>query len=486
MDKNRPENNLRTWLGLAVLALPTLVLAVETSVTYLALPYLSKDLNATGIEQLWIVDIYGFVLASLLITMGNLGDRIGRRKLLLIGAMFFAMASALAAFAPTVGLLIFARVLMGIAGATLMPSTLALISNLFTDKKQRSMAIGVWMSCFMVGMIIGPLLGGYFIEKFYWGSVFLLAIPPMITLLIAGPFLLPEFKTHKGKSTDLISVGLSLLTIMPLVFGLKNLAFQELGMYSLLGIVVGIIFGFTFVRRQKIIDHPLLDVSLFKNLTFSTVVFVMLVVAVLMGGTALLLNQYLQLVQGFSPLITGLWGVPQAVGMLFASIITPILAQRIRQETLIVVGLVIAALGFMLIFISPVGWFPLAIAGFVLATIGVAPTLVLGTGIILSAVSPEKSGSAAAISETSNQLGVALGVALIGSLAAVIFSNQISVPGGSGLDAISIINSSAQHDVIVAAQNAFAKSFSTVAAIGAAIFAGLAVLVHFIYKNKEK
>ncbi len=212
----------REWIGLAVLALPTLLASLDMSVLFLALPHLSADLGANSSQQLWILDIYGFMLAGFLVTMGTLGDRIGRRRLLMFGATAFGLASIVAAWSTSAEMLILARAALGIAGATLMPSTLALIRNMFHDARQRGVAIAVWMSCFMVGTAIGPLIGGVMLSMFWWGSVFLLAVPVMVILLVAAPTLLPEYRDAAAGRVDLTSVVLSLAAILPVIYGLKE------------------------------------------------------------------------------------------------------------------------------------------------------------------------------------------------------------------------------------------------------------------------
>ena len=220
---NQPATR-REWIGLAVLALPTLLLSVDVSVLFLALPKLSAALGADAIEQLWILDIYSFLLAGLLITMGNVGDRIGRRKLLLIGGAGFAAASVLAAFSTTPEMLIASRALLGIAGATLAPSTMALIRNMFQDPRQMGIAIGVWFTCFMGGMLVGPIIGGVLLEHFWWGSAFLLGVPVMLLLLVLGPRFLPEYKAAEPGRIDPLSVALSLVAVLLVIWGLKELA----------------------------------------------------------------------------------------------------------------------------------------------------------------------------------------------------------------------------------------------------------------------
>ncbi|MGH3546433.1 MAG: MFS transporter, partial [Mycobacteriales bacterium] len=263
-----PLAGRKEWLGQAVLALPTLLLALDMSVLYLALPYLSADLGADSTQQLWIIDIYGFLIAGFLIAMGNLGDRIGRRRLLMIGGTAFAIISIIAAYAPSAELLIASRAALGVAGATLMPSTLALISNMFRNAKQRGTAIGIWVSCFLVGASVGPLIGGLLLEHFWWGSVFLLGVPVMVLLLATAPVLLPEFRNADAGRLDLSSVGLSLGAILPVIYGIKELAKHGLEPTPIATIALGALLGAAFLRRQRRLADPLLDVSLFGNRAF--------------------------------------------------------------------------------------------------------------------------------------------------------------------------------------------------------------------------
>ena len=266
----------RQWIGLGVLALPTLLLALDMSVLYLALPHLAADLAPSSTQLLWIMDIYGFMIAGFLVTMGTLGDRIGRRRLLLIGAAAFGAASVFAAYSSSAEMLIAARTLLGVAGATLMPSTLALISNMFKDPKQRAVAIAVWMSCFMGGTAIGPVVGGVMLQVFWWGSVFLIGVPVMVVLLVASPLLLPEYRDRSAGRLDLASVALSLATILPIIYGLKELAKDGLAVGPLAAIAAGAVVGVVFLRRQRRLDDPMLDLTLFQNRSFSAGLGVML------------------------------------------------------------------------------------------------------------------------------------------------------------------------------------------------------------------
>ena len=303
----------REWLGLAVLMLPTLLIVMDLTVLHLAVPHLSTELKPTSAQLLWIVDIYGFLIAGSLITMGTLGDRIGRRRLLLIGAAAFGVASVLAAFAQSATMLIACRALLGIAGATLMPSTLALIRNMFADPQQRSMAIGIWISGFSAGSAIGPLVGGVLLQYFWWGSVFLLGVPVMVLLLILGPWLLPEYRDPKAGRIDLLSAALSLAAVLLTIYGVKQFAQEGLGLWSTLSVTLGITLGVVFVQRQRVLADPFVDLNLFRLPVFSAAMVMYTLGVFVSFGAFLFIAQYLQLVLGLSPIAAGLWSVPGAI-----------------------------------------------------------------------------------------------------------------------------------------------------------------------------
>ncbi len=317
----------REWIGLAVLALPTLLVSIDVFVMLLALPHLSEALQASSTQQLWIMDMYGFALSGFMITMGTLGDRIGRRRLLLFGGAAFGAASVLAAFSTSAPMLIGARAILGVAGATLAPCTLALITNLFRDPRQRGLAIGIWLACFMGGAMIGPVVGGFMLAHFWWGSVFLLGVPAMVLLLVLGPVLLPEQRGGAGR-LDLRSVALSLAAILPFIFGVKEIAKSGPGTSALAALVVGAFFGVRFVRRQRRLADPLLDLRLFRNRPFSTALTSVLLGTMLMGALMMFITQHFQIVQGMSPLRTGLWMLPAVVLGTAGVLVAPLLARR--------------------------------------------------------------------------------------------------------------------------------------------------------------
>ncbi len=320
----------REWLGLAVIALPCMLYSMDLTVLNLALPRIAADLRPSGATKLWIIDIYGFFVASLLITMGNLGDRIGRRRLLLIGATAFGVASVVAAMSRTTGMLIVARAVLGIAGATLAPSTLSLIRNMFLDPRQRTVAIGVWTASYSTGGAIGPLLGGLVLQRFHWGSVFLLGVPVMALLLVTGPLLLPESRNPSAKRLDLGSAVLSLAAVLSAIYGLKISVQDGVTRLPLLAVGIGIGLGALFVRRQRHLAEPLVELRLFRTRAFSVSLATYLLVTLVTFGAYVVVGQHLQLVAGLSPLGAGVWMLPWSASYVFGSFLSPLLARRVQ------------------------------------------------------------------------------------------------------------------------------------------------------------
>ncbi|MEV0153841.1 MFS transporter [Micromonospora sp. NPDC050686] len=488
----------REWLGLAVLALPTLLLSLDVSVLFLALPHLSTDLGADSTQQLWILDIYSFMLAGFLVTMGTLGDRIGRRRLLLIGAAAFGVTSVVAAYATSPGMLIAARALLGIFGATLMPSTMALIRNMFRDPKQMAAAIGIWFACFMGGMTLGPLVGGALLTSFWWGSAFLLGVPFMALLLVAGPALLPEYRDASAGRLDLTSVALSLATILPVIYGLKGIARNGWGIASVAAVVAGVLVGAVFVRRQHRLTSPLLDLRLFANRTFSSALAIGMATGIVMAGISFTSIMYLQAVGGLSPLNAGLWLIPQNIAMVAGLMVAPSLARFIRPAYLMAGGLLVAGAGLLVqTRTEAAGGVATVVVGLTLAGLGISPAMALTMPLLLGAAPPEQAGSAAAISETSGEFGVALGIAALGSLATVVYRAHLTLPAGTptavdeaARQGITNAESAAQHlpgalgaELLDAARAAFTTGLTTVAGVGVAALVGLAVLAAVAFRH---
>jgi len=310
----------REWIGLAVIALPCLLYSMDLTVLNLALPAISAELGPTSTQLLWIVDIYGFLLAGMLIPMGTLGDRIGRRRLLLIGAAAFGVASVIAAFSSSAEMLIASRAALGVAGATLAPSTLSLIRNMFHDPQQRRFAIGAWITSYSAGGAIGPVLGGILLEHFWWGSVFLVGVPVMALLLAVGPALLPEFRDPRASRPDLLSAVLSLAAVLSVIYGIKRIAEHGVAWFAVLAILAGLMVEAAFVRRQRKLADPLMDLGLFRLPAFSAALAVYTLATFVAFGAYLFIAQYLQLVLGMSPLRAGLWMLPFFFGFIAGSL----------------------------------------------------------------------------------------------------------------------------------------------------------------------
>jgi DHA2 family multidrug resistance protein-like MFS transporter len=489
-----PRAGRREWLGLAVLALPCLVYAMDLTVLNLALPKLSEDLQPSSAQLLWIVDIYGFLVAGLLVTMGTLGDHIGRRRLLLAGAAAFAVASVLAAWSTSAGMLIAARALLGVAGATLAPSTLSLIRNMFTDPRQRTVAVSVWITSFAVGGAVGPLVGGVLLEWFWWGSVFLVAVPVMALLLVLGPRLLPEFRDPAAGRLDLASAALSLAAVLAAIYGLKQLAQDGPGWLAVGCMLAGLLVGVGFVRRQRRLADPLIDVRLLGNRAFSAALTTNLLSFFVGFGALLFTAQYLQLVLGLSPLEAGLWSLPSSAGFILGSMATPLLVRRAAPVAVMAAGLALAAVGFGLLTQLPSSsGLPLLVTGSVIFSLALAPVDTLATDLAVGAAPPERAGAASAITETSAEFGGALGIAILGVIGTAVYRAQMAeaVPAGVPDQAAAAARDTLGGAVAVAGQlpervgaallevarEAFTQALHLAAAVSAAASLAFAILV---------
>ena len=423
-----PRATAREWAGLGVLALALLLLAVDATVLDLAVPAISADLAPSTPQLLWIIDVYSFVLAGLLVVMGNLGDRIGRRRLLLIGAVGFGIASALAAWAVSPEMLIAARVLQGVAGATLMPATLGLIRSMFQDARQRTLAIGVWSAMAGGGAAAGPLVGGWLLEHFWWGSVFLVNLPVMLVLLALAPLLIPESRDPNPGRFDALSAVLSMLALVPVVYAVKETAAHGPTVAALLVGLAGVLAGVLFVRRQRRLADPMLDLRLFALPRFRVAVFTNLLAVFALAGVLFFGSQYLQLVLGRSPLEAGLLMLPGLAASVLGSLAAAWLVRRWRAAVVLAGALVVTAFGaaaFLLV--DAVSGAEAFVRGFVGIGLGAGVAMTVAADLVVGSAPAERAGAAAAISETAYETGLALGVALLGSTVMAIFRRGLDL-----------------------------------------------------------
>ncbi|MDQ1127496.1 DHA2 family multidrug resistance protein-like MFS transporter [Microbacterium sp. SORGH_AS 505] len=426
----------RGWAALAVLMLPVLLVSVDNTVLSFALPEIARDLTPTSAQQLWIIDVYPLVLAGLLVTMGSLGDRLGRRRLLMIGATGFAVISALAAFAPSAELLIVARAAMGFFGAMLMPSTLSLLRSIFTDRDQRRLAIAVWASMFSAGSALGPIVGGVLLEQFAWGSVFLLAVPVLVPLLVLAPILVPESRDPKPGRIDPLSIVLSMATMVPIVYAIKEFAVHGPGVLPVVLVLAGLAFGWMFVRRQLRSDAPMLDMRLFRQGAFTGALLVNLLSVVALVGFLYFVTQHLQLIVGLSPLQAGLALVPGLVLMIVSGLAVVPISRRVSPRVVVPVALALSVAAYVMIALSTdAAALGTLIAAFGLLGLGIGAAETVSNELILATAPPAKAGAASAVSETAYELGAVLGTAVLGGILTALYRSGIRLPEGVPADA---------------------------------------------------
>jgi DHA2 family multidrug resistance protein-like MFS transporter len=489
----------REWVGLAVLGLPTFLVSMDFSVLYLCVPHLTADLAPSGVQQLWIVDVYGFLIAGFLVTMGTIGDRIGRKKLLLIGGAVFGVASISAAFSTSPEMLIASRALLGVAGAAVTPSVLALVTGMFADENERSRALAIYLTCFMGGATLGPLVGGVLLNYFWWGSVFLVAVPGIVLLLAFGPSLLPDRRAPRAGKLDPVSVVLSLAAILPFVYGLKALARNGWQWFPAVALVFGIAVGVVFVQRQRRLEQPLLDLRMFGNRTFSSALVLSFVTAMVGAGTLLLVTLYLQNVIGLTPLAAGLLLVVPNVIMIIGNLSTPPLATHIRPAYLIAGGLIVAGAGYTTFTLADTTSGPWMIfIAMCVVMLGTAPLAALCNHLAMGTVPPDKAGSGASILQTTIEFALGLGIATLATLGTVVYRNNVegslaAVPPDAAdaaresidraVAAAGQLPAEQSGALLAAARDAFTSGVHVVGVVSAVFYAGLAVLAVRAFKR---
>ncbi|MGR3932969.1 MFS transporter [Streptomyces sp. BRA346] len=416
---------LRSWLGLVVILGPVLLVSMDGSILFLAMPRISQALAPTADQALWILDVYGFAVGSLLIAFGNLGDRYGRLKLLLIGATVFGAGSAGAAFAPGPELLIVCRAVMGVAGATLLPSALAVLSELFPDPRLRARAIGIFAAAFAAGFAVGPIVGGALLERFWWGSVFLVNLPAIAVFVAVAPILLGEVRETRHGRVDGLSLVTSAGGLLLTVYGLKHVAAQGVSVPPVVAMAFGAASLVWFARRQRHLDHPLIDFSLFRDRVFTIAIITGLLPLAAWSVAAYLTGVYLQSVLGLTVLHAALLALPGAVVLTVTCVVTPMAVGRFGKRAALIVCHFSIAAGVVLLLPTTVtggvGWY---VASTALAGVGFGISFSVVADTAVAAVPAERAGAAGAIAETSNEIGNALGIALLGSLATLVFRLQ--------------------------------------------------------------
>lgn len=488
----------RRWFALGVLTLAVLLIGVDGTVLALATPFIGQDLGASNTAILWIGDIYSFVLAGLLISMGSLGDRIGHKKLLLCGATAFAVISVITAYSSSPEMLIVTRALLGVAGATLTPATLALVRGLFPDSRERSVAVGIWASAFSAGAAFGPIVGGVLLEHFWWGSVFLINVPVMVVLLIGGLILLPEHRNPQPGPWDLPSVGLSMLGMLGVVYAIKEGA--ALGLRADVGAaaVVGAAALVLFVRRQLRLPAPLIDVRLFSNRAFSGVVAANLLSVLGLSGLVFFLSQYFQLVHGYGPLKAGLAELPAAVTATVFGILAGIAVRYWSPRAVLTSGLALVgvAMASLTLLTPTTPYLPLGVALF-LVGVGLGLAFTVASDVILASVPKERAGSAAAVSETAYELGMALGIATLGSIVTGVYRSFV-VPQGipadvashsrdslaAAIDAAGTLPAHQSEALLDAAKAAFTSGLAIASGVGSVLMLISAVAVWLLLRQR--
>ncbi|MCR4526767.1 MFS transporter [Kocuria rhizophila] len=480
----------RQWASLVVLMLPVLLVSVNNTALSFALPAISQGLHPTASQLLWIVDVYPLILAALLIPMGSLGDRMGRRKMLMIGSTGFGLVSLFAAFAPTAEWLLAARVGIAVFGSMLLPATLSLLRSVFRDDRQRTLAIAIWTAGFSAGAALGPIAGGFLLNHFWWGSVFLLAVPVLLAFLVAAPLILPESKDPHPGPVDPLSIVLAVLTMAPVVYGIKSLATGGSVLHGVLFIAVGALCGLLFARQQVAKDYPMLDLRFFRSPRFSGGLSVNMVSNVALFGFLFFFTQYLQLVNGTDPMTSGLLMVPGLVLSILAGLGAERIARLVGIRTAVVLGLLLVAAGFFVVaFTDQMASSAPILVAFTVMSAGTGLATTLSTDLVVSSVPEAKAGAASAVSETGYEVGAVLGTAVLGGLTTAFYQAHLELPAAVSADSAQIAHETLGGALDVAAESpagsviadaavaAFSSGMQWTALIGGVLVAVVALVL---------
>ena len=451
------------WLLLMMVGLGLLLVTVDITILLTALPVLTHELHASAAEGLWIVNAYPLFSTGLLLGAGTLGDRIGHRRMYLVGLVIFGLASLMAAYAGSVAVLVLARVLQAMGASAMLPATLALIRVGFSDERERALAISVWACLSLVGAILGPLLGGWLLGHFHWGALFLVNVPIIAVAWLGTWFVAPEQRNPNADPWDLPSSVLALLALSSLVLTIKTATHPPIDL-GLLGaaLATGLVAGLAFVRRQRRLTHPLLDFSLFRNPAFAAGVLGAVSVTFTTGGVLLGVSQRFQWVAGYTPLQSGLLASVLFIGTLPSSILGGLWLHRIGLRRLISGGLSVGALG-MLVAAQALPWHPSGlpaaheglgwlVAGLLLAGLGLGATISVASTAIVESAPPHRAGMASSVEEVAYEFGALLSIALLGSLLTGLYTVFVQLP--PGVDATAARSISAALDIVAASGGA--------------------------------
>ncbi|MDA4925725.1 MFS transporter [Chelativorans multitrophicus] len=481
------------WVLLVTVAAGLLLITLDNSVLYTALPTLTRELGASQTQGLWIINAYPLVMAGLLLGTGTLGDRIGHRQMFLIGLVLFGIASLVAAFSPSANILIAARAFLAVGAAAMMPATLALIRVTFLDERERNIAIAIWGSLSVVGSALGPIVGGFLLEHFWWGSVFLINVPVVIVAFLSTLVVAPKGETDHSKPWDLVSSLQALVALSALVIAIKESA--HVGQSWLVpagAFVVAVVASILFVRRQSRLTFPLLDFSIFRNAAFSSGVMAAAFAMFAIGGIELVTTQRFQLVAGFSPLEAGLLVSAAALGSLPTAMLGGAFLHKIGLRILIAGGLAAASLAVVLAtwgVTHGLGWL---IAGMVLSGAGVGAAMSVASTAIVGNAPVHRAGMASSVEEVSYEFGSLLAVAFLGSLLSAIYTASVMLPAGApeamrdsmgGALALAAQAGADGQAIIDAASQAFDRGYLTVMYVVAAVLAVGAVITAVLLRN---
>jgi DHA2 family multidrug resistance protein-like MFS transporter len=487
------------WLILAIVSSALFLIVVDMTVLYTALPRLTHDLGASASEKLWIVNAYALVVAGLLPGLGTLGDRLGHKRPFIAGLAVFGLASLIAAYAPNPSILIAGRVLLAVGAALMMPATLSIIRLTFTDERERALAIGIWAAIASGGAAIGPVLGGFLLEYFWWGSVFLINVPIVAVALLLGMVVLPDSKGNKDHPWDPLGSVQIMVGLVGLAYAIKEMSKREPSAQAgLIAAVIGAVALVVFVRRQRRSAHPMIDFGLFRNAAFSSGVAAALVTSGALVGVELVLTQRLQLVAGYSPLEAGIFILPIPLAAFVAGPLTGMMLPRLGPEMVLRTGLITAAAGLgAFLAVHEAGALG-QIVSLVVLGLGVGATMTAASSAIMSNAPPQHAGMAASIEEVSFELGGAIGIAVLGSVMSAVYTAFVVLPEGAGISAIArdsldealILAEKLSPDVaeslVALARTAFEKAFVAVVVLATGLLVTTGAGIWWFTRGKSR